>query len=405
MNRPLLIAVIGVVVVVVAIGLNFLLWQEEEKVSVEQPAVAGEEPRQAPVAQPEPTPAVPATPSFDVVRVNSKGDSVIAGRAEPGSTVIIMDDDKEIGRVTADDRGEWVFIPEQPLPPGSRRLTLEMQKEGSEPVLSRNEVVLVVPEPGKDIAGQPTQEESQALILVVPREGSGPATVLQKPTPEVSALLPVSPQPAVPQTISPLLSASAPALPQTISPQPSASISPSPPLEASLPELPPPVPPPPVTPQAASPSEIVFRLSIDAVNYDDTGRLSISGHSAPGALIQLYLDNRFLGRAVSDAGGAWSVSPDVRVEPGLYTLRADQVDPTGKVLARVVIPFARSVLLTEMRPGTFVIVQPGNSLWRLARRAYGSGFEYTVIYQANRDQIGDPDLIYPGQVFALPVAN
>jgi nucleoid-associated protein YgaU len=48
------------------------------------------------------------------------------------------------------------------------------------------------------------------------------------------------------------------------------------------------------------------------------------------------------------------------------------------------------------------IVQPGNSLWRIARRSYGEGLRYTVIYDANKDQIRDPDLIYPGQVFVLP---
>ena len=37
-----------------------------------------------------------------------------------------------------------------------------------------------------------------------------------------------------------------------------------------------------------------------------------------------------------------------------------------------------------------VVVQPGHSLWRIARRVYGSGVRYTVIYQANRDQIRDP---------------
>ncbi|HCR67353.1 MAG TPA: hypothetical protein DIW38_12725, partial [Oceanicaulis sp.] len=49
-----------------------------------------------------------------------------------------------------------------------------------------------------------------------------------------------------------------------------------------------------------------------------------------------------------------------------------------------------------------VIVQPGNSLWRIARRLYGEGLQYTVIYEANRDQIRDPNLIYPGQVFSAP---
>ncbi|MFQ5535738.1 MAG: LysM peptidoglycan-binding domain-containing protein [Sphingomonadales bacterium] len=38
----------------------------------------------------------------------------------------------------------------------------------------------------------------------------------------------------------------------------------------------------------------------------------------------------------------------------------------------------------------------------MARRIYGAGMRYTVIYRANQGQIRDPDLIYPGQQFALP---
>ena len=49
-----------------------------------------------------------------------------------------------------------------------------------------------------------------------------------------------------------------------------------------------------------------------------------------------------------------------------------------------------------------VVVQPGNSLWRISRRLYGRGVLYTVIYEANKEQIADPDLIYPGQVFKTP---
>jgi nucleoid-associated protein YgaU len=49
-----------------------------------------------------------------------------------------------------------------------------------------------------------------------------------------------------------------------------------------------------------------------------------------------------------------------------------------------------------------VVIQPGDNLWTIARRTYGAGWEYTLIYRANRDQIADPDLIYPGQVFVVP---
>jgi nucleoid-associated protein YgaU len=49
------------------------------------------------------------------------------------------------------------------------------------------------------------------------------------------------------------------------------------------------------------------------------------------------------------------------------------------------------------------VVSPGDSLWRISRVTYGAGLRYAVVYKANRDQIRDPNRIYPGQVFVLPM--
>ena len=49
-----------------------------------------------------------------------------------------------------------------------------------------------------------------------------------------------------------------------------------------------------------------------------------------------------------------------------------------------------------------VTVQPGFTLWRIASEQFGKGVLYVQIYEANKDQIRNPDLIYPGQVFAIP---
>ena len=53
---------------------------------------------------------------------------------------------------------------------------------------------------------------------------------------------------------------------------------------------------------------------------------------------------------------------------------------------------------------TQIIIQPGNNLWKLSRQIYGKGIMYTVIYEANKDQIRKPELIYPGQIFLTPEA-
>jgi len=65
-------------------------------------------------------------------------------------------------------------------------------------------------------------------------------------------------------------------------------------------------------------------------------------------------------------------------------------------------PFARAEPVVAQEGDTVVVVQPGASLWRIARHSYGTGMRYTVIYEANRTQIRNPDLIYPGQVFVVP---
>jgi nucleoid-associated protein YgaU len=49
------------------------------------------------------------------------------------------------------------------------------------------------------------------------------------------------------------------------------------------------------------------------------------------------------------------------------------------------------------------VVSPGDSLWRISRNAYGAGMRYAVVYKANQNQIRNPDRIYPGQVFVLPM--
>ncbi len=177
-NRPLFIAVVGLVIVALAIGLNFLLTPTQDG---RQPTPAESqraEDRQAagPAGQGRVT-----KPTFDVVRVNPEGDTVIAGRAEPGSTVVILEGDADIGQAVADERGEWVFVPEAPLEPGSRRLSLETRIEGQPAVPSESDVVLVVPEPGKDIAGRPAAGDSGVLALKVPRGADGPSSVLQTP--------------------------------------------------------------------------------------------------------------------------------------------------------------------------------------------------------------------------------
>ena len=90
------------------------------------------------------------------------------------------------------------------------------------------------------------------------------------------------------------------------------------------------------------------------------------------------------------------------IKQGLYTLRADEVASDGSVVGRVETPFKRESISLAIKGSSNITVQPGYTLWAIARERYGSGFQYVRVYQANLDLIKDPDLIYPGQVFNLP---
>ena len=76
-----------------------------------------------------------------------------------------------------------------------------------------------------------------------------------------------------------------------------------------------------------------------------------------------------------------------------------------KRLGSLLLPFfaaAACLLLSSPVSASPYTVVKGDCLWRIARSHLGSGLRWSEIYEANRDQIRDPDLIYPDQVFEIP---
>jgi nucleoid-associated protein YgaU len=118
----------------------------------------------------------PVPPTFDIVKVGPTGTAVIAGRAEPGSKVTVRDGDKVLGEVTADRRGEWVLVPDHPIGPGDRLLSLEaLDRQGGAAVKSDETVALSIGPSATGGSGK------TALAVVLPRDGGGAARVLQRP--------------------------------------------------------------------------------------------------------------------------------------------------------------------------------------------------------------------------------
>jgi nucleoid-associated protein YgaU len=151
-------------------------------------------------------------------------------------------------------------------------------------------------------------------------------------------------------------------------------------------------------------------VTIDAITYSTRGDVQLSGRGDAGTFVRLYIDNRPVLDTPIDSDGAWGGRlPEVAA--GLYALRADQIDAEGKVLSRYETPFQREApeLLAAAAPDASggrvaakITVQPGFTLWGIASSSYGAGVQYVRVYEANKELIRDPDLIYPGQVFVVP---
>lgn len=101
----------------------------------------------------------------------------------------------------------------------------------------------------------------------------------------------------------------------------------------------------------------------------------------------------------------------VRSRPGESMDQIEEDDSSNKGDRAVFRPSmaedgTHDVVMPPLEPTDgSVIIRRGDTLWHISRRVYGQGVRYSTIYLANEDQIRDPDLIYPGQIFSVPDAT
>jgi nucleoid-associated protein YgaU len=143
-------------------------------------------------------------------------------------------------------------------------------------------------------------------------------------------------------------------------------------------------------------------VTLDVVSYDEEGGVLLSGQAEADREVAIYADGELVGRAVTERDGRWRADAITSLAPGAYTLRIDELESDGAVRSRMETPFERAAPGDLTLAEGEVVVVPGNTLWRMAERHYGDGVRYTLIFEANADRIRDPDLIFPGQVFAIP---
>ena len=367
----------------------------------------------------------PLAPSFDVVRVEPDGESVIAGRSAPGATIELLRGDQVHARGVADASGLFAIIP-PPLPSGSHQIVLQSIAPDGARQRSRESVTVVInPDKTRPLVALASPDKPTVLLSNPEMPEAKPA---QDPKAETKT---AEAKPAAPGAAEPLKPAQQAGAPAQSGPQQQASA----------------VPPAPPA-QAAQPGQ---RPQIKIVTVDaEEGKLFVSGLSAPGATIRLYLNESLIAPGGAGGDGKVSFAIGSGVRPGDYRVRLDDVDPvSGQVKSRAEVVFNVPVQVASAAPqtqpgrqsgpaaslptapaapgspaasagtgptdtqlaaaGTVVIpsintafVARGDNLWRISQRIYGKGYRYTEIYGANQQQIRNPHLIYPGQVFVLP---
>jgi nucleoid-associated protein YgaU len=299
-------------------------------------------------------------PAFDIARIEPTGEAVIAGRAAPGATVELLRDGELHDRAVADQSGQFAMIP-PPLPPGNYGLTLRSTQPDGKQMTSKQSVAVA-------LARSPNDR---------------PVTVMTAPDKPI----------AVPS--------------QPDAPKPTSGV-----------------------------------VVVETMAAEPGGKFHMTGRADPGTTVRLYLNDSFVASVTAGADERFAITINGGVAPGSYRVRLDDMaSNSGAVHGRVEMPFnVPDTIITgstattppgrsdvaaakQQQPGAVesaispdrgspssavvpkiatATVSRGDSLWRISRISYGVGTRFAAIYEANRKQIRNPNLIYPGQTFVVP---
>ncbi|MEL7184237.1 MAG: LysM peptidoglycan-binding domain-containing protein [Pseudomonadota bacterium] len=351
----------------------------------------------APVPQVTPTPPEEAAlpvPRFDVVRVDKGGAALVAGAATANAQIILRLDGEAVATVFADGTGNFVSLFDVPPLDTPRVLTVETVDSAGVVTRAEESIIVAPTFPAAPDEGTPPQIATAAVDpartpAAIDKEGA----VAAEASVRADTVLGIPQAPETADGEAPKLANVDRGAPDTSPPSAPRLFRAGPSGVTAL-----------DTASTTQP-QATQTLGIDAISYDAEGEVQLSGTGAIDQEVRVYLDNRPIQSVRVNTDGQWALGLP-NVDTGVYTLRIDAVSADGTVTSRLETPFKRSApdLAAQLRAeGVNVItVQPGFTLWAISEGYFGDGIQYVQIFEANRTLIRDPDLIYPGQVFALP---
>ncbi|WP_085034012.1 LysM peptidoglycan-binding domain-containing protein [Ensifer aridi] len=321
-------------------------------------------------------------PGLQVTAVEIEGGTMyVAGNAKPGSLVRIYADDKLLGETKTDDKGHFVVDGSIELSVGSHIIRADMMNEDASKVAMRASVPFDRPA-GAQVAAIAGPSDTPVTALGSLKTEAGKALALLR------GLFADGKQPSAEQ-LAAARSATEFAL-------------------QSLAEFKPAADADPALAKAAAGTSKAAASALTALKSSPPDPASVAAalQKVDGA-IGSALTQQSLGTAVATV--------ELPVATGSGAARATDAPKVENAEEAAAAPAQQAAApdATQEQPATIeqaplkesktsVIIRRGDTLWQISRRVYGAGVRYTTIYLANREQIGNPDLIRPGQVFGVP---
>ncbi|MDC1407606.1 LysM peptidoglycan-binding domain-containing protein [Candidatus Puniceispirillum sp.] len=343
-----------------------------------------------------PTDATPTAPlTIDLARVKPDGAALFAGTAAPNAKIRIFEGDILLGETIANANGEWVIVLEKSLAAGQHLISVAMERsDGTTEMVDRSLAVEIYQD-----------TETKPLVALLPGTATEVPVLIQSPddvnksksaatASEAIASEAIASEVTASEAIASKVTASEVTASEVTASE--AIVADPAKADAAMPET------AEAAPAKAQANSQIAVLAPSAIVWRDASRILISGTSRGGVRVTVNDAKGQFGEALVLADGVWQVAGSLDMDIAVNQLRFALFDDANQIIARYDLPVRARDLAKGQDGSPLVVVNKGDILWRIAYHQLGEGVKYVDIVRRNQQDIADPDLIYPKQIFAVP---
>ena len=277
-------------------------------------------------------------PEIDIIKVSPDGGFVIAGKGQPNSNINILNKGDLIDSSIVDSNGNWVVVSKENLKTGDNLISIDQINNNGLVLRHKQLFITKIDEHKKD----------QPLVISVPNKNNENISIIQQPSEKQKIYK----------------------------------------VENDL-----------VIQKKIKSNKKIF--NVKTIFFNENGYVSIKGKVNFGKKIELYINKKIM-EIIEIENSKWEYNSDIIFDFGLHYLLVVLKSDKDEILDRITLPFMRVEMPSNDVPENFILIKPGDMLWTIAYRLYGDPFKYIQIFEENKDQITNPDLIFPGQLFSIP---